>query len=154
MGFASNHDINSYIGAAPASDNATATAGGSGDNTLVTGLAIDRFALGLPLSAAFLLRYKAVLAAAATLSMAYSIETDDASNFPAAVVLQSATTAVIDTGGTGGTTQRGIFRIPVDLAGAKQYIRLKFTPDLSAANTDTFEGSAIAVLGGQENLPA
>lgn len=154
MSFARNHDINSYIGAAPAADSSTATAGGSGDNTLVTGLVIDRFALGLPLSAAFLLRYKAVLAQAATLSIAYSIETDDASNFPAAVTLQSATTAVVDTGATGGSTQRGIFRIPVDLAGAKQYIRLKYTPDLSASGTDTFEGSAIAVLGGQENLPA
>lgn len=154
MSFARNHDINSFIGAVPAADSATATAGGTGDNTQVTGLVIDRFAQGLPLSAAILIRYKAVLAAAATLSIAYSIETDDASNFPAAVVLQSATTAVVDTGAGGGSTQRGVFRIPVDLAGAKQYIRLKYTPDLSAANTDTFEGSAIAVLGGQENLPA
>ena len=154
MNFAMAHNIDAFIGAAPASDNVAVTAGGSGDNTLVTGLVIDRVALGSPLSASYAVRYKAVLAAAATLSLAYSVETDDNSGFSSPTVLQSATSAVVDTGATGGSTQRGIYRIPVDFAGAEQYVRFKFTPDLSAANTDTAELSVVAVLGGQDNLPA
>jgi hypothetical protein len=154
MNFSMAHNIDAYIGAATASDNAALTAGGTGDNTLVTGLVIDRVALGSPLSASFVARYKAVLAAAATLSLAYSIETDDNSGFSSPTVLQSATTAVIDTGAGGGSTQRGVYRIPVDFAGAEQYVRIKFTPDLSAANTDTAEVSIVAVLGGQDFLPA
>ena len=154
MNFAMAHNIDAYIGAAPAADSASLTAGGTGDNTLVTGLAIDRFAQGYPLSASFVLRYKAVLAAAATISLAYSIETAVDSAFTAPVVLQTAASAVVDTGAAGGSTQRGVFRIPVNLEGALQYVRLKFTPDLSAANTDTAEVSAVAVLGGQDRLPA
>lgn len=154
MSFARYHDINSYIGAVSASDSATATAAGTGDNTLVTGLVIDRFALGLPLSAAFVLRYKTALAAAATLSFAWSVETSSDSGFSTPVVLASQTSTVQETGAAGGSTNRGVLRIPVDLGPALQYVRLKFTPDLSASGTDTFEGSAVAVLGGQENLPA
>lgn len=154
MTFAMAHNIDAFIGAAPASDNATLTAGGTGDNTLVTGLAIDRVALGSPLSASFAVRYKAVLAAAATLSLAYLVETDDNSGFSSPTVLQSGTSAVVDTGAGGGSTQRGVYRIPVDFAGAEQYVRIKFTPDLSAANTDTAEISVVAILGGQDNLPA
>lgn len=154
MSFATRHNINAYIGVAPASDSAAATAGGTGDATLVTGLVIDRSAFNSPQSVAFLIRYKAVLAQAATVSYAYSIETAVDSAFTVPVVLQSATSAVVDTGATGGSTQRGVFRIAADLAGALQFIRLKFTPDLSAANTDTLESSAVAVLGGGAYLPA
>lgn len=148
------HNIDAFIGAAPASDSASLTAGGTGDNTLVTGLAIDRFAKGNPLSVSFIARYKAILAAAATLSLAYSVETASDSGFTSPTVLQAGASAVVDTGATGGSTQRGMFRVPVDLAGALQYVRIKFTPDLSAANTDTAELSWVAVLGGQDFLPA
>lgn len=154
MIFAMAHNIDAFIGAADASDSASATAGGTGDATLVTGLAIDRVALGSPLSASFLVRYKAALAAAATLSLSYSVETAIDSAFTAPVVLATGASSVVDTGASGGSTQRGVVRIPVDFAGALQYVRLKFTPDLSAANTDTAELSAVAVLGGQDFLPA
>lgn len=154
MTFAMAHNIDAFIGAAPASDSASATAGGTGDNTLVTGLAIDRFAKSNPLSVSFVARYKAVLAAAATLSLGWSVETAIDSAFTAPVVLATGASAVIDTGASGGSTQRGVFRIPCDLAGALQYVRLKFTPDLSASGTDTAEISVVAVLGGQDYLPA
>lgn len=154
MSFARFHDINSYIGIADASDSATATAGGTGDNTQSTGLAIDRFANGDAQSLVFALRYKAVLGQGNTLSFAYTVETASDSGFTSPTALATQASTVQETGGTGGSTNRGVLRVPVDLAPALQYVRLKFTPDLSAANTDTFEGSAVAIIGGQMNLPA
>lgn len=154
MNFANAHDFNSQIAVFNASDSASATAAGAGDATLVTGLPIDRFALNRPQSVAFLLRYKAVLAQAKTVSFSTSVETATDSAFTAPVVLQNNATAVVDTGGTGGTTQRGVVRVAADLAGALQYVRLKFTPDLSNTATDTVEASAVAVFGGEFYLPA
>ncbi len=154
MTFAMAHNIDAFIGAASALDNVAVTAGGTGDATLATGLAIDRNALGSPLSASFAVRYKAALAAAATLSLSASVETDDNSGFSSPTVLATFSSAVVDTGATGGSTQRGVVRFPVDFAGAEQYVRLKVTPDLSAGSVDTAELSAVAILGGQDNLAA
>ena len=154
MNFAFDHNVDAFIGAATALDSTSATAGGAGDATLATGLAIDRAALGYPLSASFAVRYKAILAAAATLSLAASVETAVDAAFTAPVVLSTFAAAVVDTGGAGGTTQRGVVRFPVDFAGALEFVRIKLTPDLSAANTDTAELSAVAILGGQDFLPA
>jgi hypothetical protein len=154
MNFAMAHNIDAYIGVVDATDDTTAVAAGSGDATLVVGLPIDRFATGWPLSASFVIRYKAVLGAGATLSIGSSVETATDAAFTAPVVLQTTASAVVDTGAAGGSTQRGVFRVPVDLAGALEFVRIKFTPDLSAANTDTGEFAAIAILGGQDYLPA
>lgn len=155
MNFAAAHNIDAFIGAATASDSATLTAGGTGDNTQVNGLVLDRNALGSPLSASFLARYKAVLGQANTLSLSATVQTADDSGISTNVnTLATFTKAVVDTGGTGGSTQRGVVRFPVDFAGAQQYVRIQFTPDLSAANTDTAEVSVVAVLGGQDFLPA
>lgn len=154
MNFAMAHNIDAFIGAASALDSTSATAGGSGDATLAVGLAIDRLAIGSPLSASFVARYKAVLGAGHTISLAALIETASDANFTAPTTLATIPSAVVDTGGGGGTTQRGVVRFPVDLAGAQEFVRISLTPDLSAANTDTCELSCVAVLGGQDNLPA
>jgi hypothetical protein len=154
--FAQAHNIDAFIGAASASDSVSLTAGGTGDNTQVNGLAIDRTTvLGSPLSASFIARYKATLGQGNTLSLSATVQTADDSGFTTNVnTLATFTKTVVDTGGTGGSVQRGVFRLPVDFAGAQQFVRVQFTPDLSAANTDTAELSLTAVLGGQDNLPA
>lgn len=155
MNFAMTHNIDAFIGAAVASDDVSVTAGGSGNDTLVTGLAIDRAAESYPLSASFVIRYKAALGAGNTISLSASVETAADSAFATGTtVLATFANAVVDTGATGGSTQRGVVRFPVDFAGALEFVRLKFTPTLSAANTDTADLSAIAVLGGQDFLPA
>lgn len=155
MNFAMAHNIDAFIGVAPAADNVPVTAGGAGNATLVVGLVIDRSVKSYPLSASFAFRYKAVLAAAATISISASVETAADSAFATGTtVLATLANTVIDTGATGGSTQRGILRFPVDFAGAQQYVRVKFTPTLSAANTDTAELAVVAILGGQDCLPA
>jgi hypothetical protein len=153
MSFAIRHNIAAYIKTQHATDNVSATAGGTGDNTLVTGQIIDRSLLAYPLSAMIAIAYKAVLAQAATLSLSYSLEHGDQANLSDAAALQSANSAVIETGGAGGSTNRGVFTAAVDLAGCKRYVRLKFTPDLSAANTDTAEASGQLIFGGSDTLP-
>jgi hypothetical protein len=149
------HNIDAFIGVADASDDASAVAGGAGNNTLVTGLALDRAVLSYPLSASFAVRYKAALGAGNTISLSASVETAADSAFATGTtVLATFPVAVVDTGAAGGSTQRGVVRFPVDLAGSQEFVRVKFTPVLSAANTDTAELAAIAILGGQDFLPA
>ncbi len=55
---------------------------------------------------------------------------------------------VVDTGGTGGTTQRGVVRLGCDLKSAYRYVGFDWTPDHSAASTDTACVIASATLAG------
>lgn len=135
-----------------AAANTAVTAGGAGDNTLVTGVIIDRAALGWPQSAIFAVPFTATLAAAASLSLAYTVQEGDASNLSDAATLQSAASAVIASS-VGGGTVTGTFEVNVPLIGAGRYVRVNWTPDLSAANTDTAALSAVLVFGGAERLP-
>jgi hypothetical protein len=146
--------IGDKIAVRRAAANTAATAGSTGDNTAVTGVIIDRAALGWPQSAVLAIPYTATLAAAATLSLAYTVQEGDASNLSDAATLQTATTAVVATGPSGGGTVTGTFEVNVPLAGAGRYVRANFTPDLSAANTDTAALSAVIVFGGALSLPA
>ncbi|AXQ93199.1 hypothetical protein LV780_04855 [Cereibacter azotoformans] len=133
--------------------NTAATAGGTGDATAVTGAIIDRAALGWPKSAVLAVPYTATLAAGKTLSLAYALQHGDASDLADASALASADAAVVATGPTGGGTLAGTFEVNVSLAGAKRYVRLNVTPDLSATATDTAALSGVIAFGGAESLP-
>ena len=145
-------NIGAFIQLLRASANAALTAGGAGDNTEVVGVTIDRLAYGSALSAVICIPFKAVLAAAATLSIGWKLYHSDAANMAGETVLTEAAAAVVATGGGGGTTEAGQVEADVSLDGAKRYIRLKFTPNLSAANTDTAECSSVIALGGQTEI--
>lgn len=147
-------DINGRIKVKRAAANTSATAAGTGDNTQVTGVTIQRSAIGLPRSVTFAIPYTTTLASAATLSLAYIVETSANSNMASPTELTNVASAVIDTGGSGGSTNTGTVEIGVDLSGAKDYVRLKFTPDLSATGTDTAALAAVAVFGSFDELPA
>lgn len=137
-----------------ASAAATATAGGSGDAAAVTGVIIDRAELGWPKSAVFGVPFTATLAAGATLSLAMTVQDSDAANLDGAATYATRANAVVATGPSGGGTVTGMVELDVNLEGAKRYVRLNFTPDLSAANTDTAAlGSAVAAFGGANRLP-
>jgi hypothetical protein len=157
MSFATLKNIGAMIKAVRAAANTAVTAGGAGDNTVVTGVTIDRSALNLPLSAVFAIPWTTTLAAAATLTLKnVVIEHGAASNMSDAATfatLEDGTGTVIQAGGAGGTFS-DCKEYDVDLQGAKQYVRIKFTPDLSAANTDTAALAAVAVFGGSQILPA
>lgn len=163
MSFARSHNIGGWIDTARAVDSLTWTAGGSGDNTAITGQVTDRTALGAggkatALSASITISWKAVQAISNTLTLK-SIKLQHgslANGSDMADLFNSGNTSsfadvVVDTGS--GGTDRGRLKLDVDLASAKQYIRLVFTPDLSAANTDTGQVEAQFVFGGDDILP-
>lgn len=128
------------------------TAAGTGDATAVNGITIDRTALNLPGSAVFTTLFSAVLAATKTLSLATVIQHSDDGSTWATYVSEAAT--VVATGPTGGATVTGQHAINVNLRAAKRYVRSVVTPDLSATGTDTATIVEVAVLGGENPLPA
>jgi hypothetical protein len=67
--------------------------------------------------------------------------------------LKSGSSAVVATGPTGGGTVTGTFEVDMNLGGAGQYVRAKFTPDMSAADTDTAALSGVLVFGGADRVP-
>lgn len=149
-----NRSIGDLIAVRRAAANTAVTAGGGGDNTEVVGVTIDRAALGFAKSAVVAIPFTATLAASATLTIAWDIDEGNASNLSDAAVLTSATAQVVATGPVGGGTVTGTFEANVSLAGAGRYVRVNFTPNLSAANTDTAALSAVMVFGGADRLPA
>lgn len=131
---------------------ATAVAAGTGDATEVSGQWIDRQGF---LSAKLIVTYQAVLAEGETISIAANLQdATDSSGTGAADFGTASADAVRATGGSGGSTERGVVEIDVDLSAARQYVRAQFTPNLSASGTDTAILSAVLVLGGAESIPA
>ncbi len=154
MSTVENKNIGSKIAVRRAAANTAITAGGGGDNTQVTGVIIDRAALGWPQSCVVAIPFSAVLAAAATLSLAATVQSGNAANLSDATTLATRANGVVATGPGGGGTVTGEVEIDVDLSGAGRYVRVNFTPDLSAANTDTAALSAVMAFGGAIRLPA
>lgn len=135
-------------------DHATAVAAGSGDATTVTGITINREGFnngGLALSAAMGVAYEATLASGKTLSFAYAVQDSaDSTNFSD---FQTGASTVAATGPSGGGVVKGCTNVPVNLTGARQYIRFNYQPDLSATGTDTMYGDAVGFFGGWDRLP-
>jgi hypothetical protein len=129
------------------------TAGGTGDNTAVTGIIIDRAALGWPASCVVALPYTTALGEGNTLSLAATLQDGEDSGLSDAATYAAISTGVIATGGTGGSTVTGQVEVNVNLAGAGRYLRLNYTPDLNRANTDTALVAAVIAFGGANRLP-
>lgn len=146
-------NIGALISVARALANTALTAGGSGDNTAVTGSIIDRGAHGFPQSAVLAIPYTATLAAGATLSIAYTVQEGNQANLSDAGTLLSGASAVVATGPVGGGTVTGVFEVDLLISGAGRYVRANATPDLSAANTDTAAISGVLVMAGADRLP-
>jgi len=128
---------------------------GTGDNTEIVGQGVNRAAKKYPRSAVFAVAGSAVLASGETLTLKnVSVEHDSASNFATTADLKTFADAVVATGPSGGGTVHFCKEYEADLSGAKQYVRLMATPDLSRTGTDTFNLSGVGVLGGQDVLPA
>lgn len=148
-----NRDLAAEIAAAYAAASTLLTAGGAGDATEVTGVTIDLLALPTRYeSVCFALAATATLAATKTLTVAAKLETSDASDMSGAVDLVESATVLTLTGATGGSTERGTAKVGVSLEYAKRYVRVKFTPDLSATATDTAVVQSVALFGGAAKL--
>jgi hypothetical protein len=146
-------NIASLISVMGAAASVTATAGGAGDGTEVTGFELDRSLIGMPQSAVLAVPYSAVLSEGETLSVGFAVESANLDGMVGATDLITGTSTVVATGPTGGGTVTGTYEIPVALMGAGLHVRAKFTPSLSKASTDTAALSAVFVFGGAERLP-
>jgi hypothetical protein len=148
-------DIASVVTERIASAFTALTAGGTGDATAVTGIVIDRASFGMAQSAEICILSEAVLAATKTLSItALKVEhsLDGSTNWADYAVATAP--GVVSTGPAGGGTVRTQTTFGVNLSSAYRYIRVDFTPDLSATGTDTANAVALAVFGGFPSIPA
>lgn len=142
-------DIGAHIvGRAAGAGNATA--GGTGDATEVDGPWID---VRNYRSAKLIVQTRAVLGAAATITLAANLQDATALAGTGAADFGPAVAAtVVATGGGGGSTEFGQIEIDVDLTTCRGFLRAQFTPNLSAANTDTAITSATLILGGAQQI--
>lgn len=150
-------DMGPELGFMYAAANTAVTAGGSGDATLVTGVTIDTMAAttngfkptdfnGI----IFVVGYTTTLTATKGISVTALVE-DSADGSSWATFVASKT--IINYTSTPGGTFTGTGKIGADLTGARRYVRVKFTPDLSATATDTAAISCQACLTGGTYMP-
>jgi len=137
----------------------SATAAGTGDATAVTGATIDRLDSNtgsLAGSAVVSFLFSTTLAATKTLSIGsvYVYQSSDASTWDSTAYYTQTSPGVVATGATGGSTVTGVSSFSVDLLLAKRYIRVVFTPDISATGTDTATIVAEVTLAGFDRLPS
>lgn len=155
------HNGGAFCSAKRVTGNNTVAAAGSGDNTEVDGIWIDRLisTQGMAMSAKLCMNYTAVLGnSGETLKFGVTLQdADDAAGTGAADVDGANATIAQTTAATaqsGGSTEVGVAEVDVDLAKAKRYIRFQITPNLSAAAADSAAWSAIAVMFGGDRGPA
>lgn len=130
---------------------ANAVAGTAPDGVEQSGEYVDR--LGYE-SAEFEVAFEATLGDGETLTVIGNAQdAADAAGAGAADFGDAATSLVL-TGGSGGTTEFGVLRIPLNLNQARRFIRPQWTADASAANTDVWVGAAVCILGGPDVMPA
>ena len=97
----------------------------------------------------------ATLTDAATLTLSdLTVETASDDQGTSARALEAdASTPFVLTGGTGGSTETGVFRLDVDFEGADTFVRFKYVPAFSRSDTDTANLFSGFVLGGPEVIP-
>lgn len=95
------------------------------------------------------LAYETTLTAAETLTIAANLQNDDdGAGTNLADFGDAMTAAVVATGESGGSTENGVVELDFDLSTARRYIRVQFTPTLSASSSDVGAIMAIAIMGG------
>lgn len=136
----------------------TVTAGAGNDNVEVNGPAVDLLALSGQGKRKF---------HSCKVGLLWEIVQAGATNFTVLMNLQTANVNTFNDGSqadlspvypstivqTGAGTFRGVVELSVPLVGAKQYIRLQSTVDLSAGGVDTAKVSALIIMGGADVNP-
>jgi len=131
---------------------AEVTAAGTGDATEVNGAYIDRLGFSC---VKVLIGFSFTLGGTETISFAGNLQdASDSGGTGVADFGDAAASTVAATGDSGGSTETGVFEMDFDLTGADRWVRAQFTPDLSAANTDTGFCFALYVLGGEDQPPS
>lgn len=148
---ASMNDAAALLAARYAAAGVDVTAAGSGDATEVDGAWIDRRGYN---SIKVVIPYTATLAESETISVAANLQDASASDGTGAADFGTALSSTVQaTGDTGGSTETGVVEMDFDVSGADRYVRIQFTPDLSASATDTAELAAVYVLAGSNENP-
>lgn len=145
--------LTDHFGVAPALAFTSVTAGGTGDNTKITGITIDRFYNEVHKFNDVTLLVKSDdldLAASETLSLTIAMQDSaDGSTWNDEVSVL-AKTAIYT-----GEIVNGmyVYKIGVNLTMYDRYIRFNVTPDMSADDTDTVGIDGIVVLGNGTYAP-
>ena len=148
---ASMQDAGALIAARYGIAGVDVTAGGAGDAAEVDGAWIDRLGFA---SLKVIIAFTATLAAGETLAIAANLQDAGAVDGTGAADFGTALAPTVQaTGGAGGSTETGVLELDVDLSAADRYVRVRFTPDLSAATTDGAELAAVYVLAGATENP-
>jgi hypothetical protein len=130
--------VNQYIGYSDA------VAGGAGDDTAVVNAAgIDTKNYS---SALVVVNGTTTLGDADTLNLTVATTECDTLGGTYTAKETLSDDAVIATGDTGGSTEAGSVGYVIDLDDYERYVKFSFTPDLSAANTDTADLSYSVIL--------
>lgn len=149
-----NTNIGAYITSRLAMDNITYGAGAAAP-ALTAGNALDRQAAGLPthLSGKAQFGYKATLASGHTASATFALQHADSEGGQYADI-EGASGSVSLTALDSGAAQRGVAELDVNLIGAKEFVKTRFTPVMSHSGTDTIAVAGVLALGGGETAPA
>lgn len=144
---------------------AHAIAAGLGDNIETDGADVDRLPKGLDVaerfdSAVVAAFVRATLAATETATVTITIQdapedatTPDTAGTYADVAAALQPTALVLTGGGGGTTETGVIDHNIRLSGLRRFVRIQVLIDLSAGVTDIGSYGAGWVLGGPQVMP-
>ena len=147
-------DIGSLLTARLASPFAAITAGGAGNAVAVFGGALQRSTFGLPRSAALVLAFSGTLAAGKTIALTQVQVQDSADGVNWSTYQTFTDPGAVATGPTGGGVVSGQILLRAQLSGARDWVRVGFTPTLNATGSDTATVSATAIFAGEARLPA
>lgn len=152
MSWGQKKDFGAYMKPVRAGAEVDGTAGSTGDNTEVNGAWIDTRDYE---SLEFILSYTATLQAGETLALIANVQdADDIDGNGVADVstsyLSALSSTTIATGESGGSTETGTYSVGIDLTMCKRFVRVQWTPNLSASGTDTFKIAPLYVLGGSK----
>ncbi|KKN90101.1 hypothetical protein LCGC14_0232140 [marine sediment metagenome] len=153
-------DVGAYLHGVNALNPAVVTATTVAAGTELDGVDINRLSdpVNLTVSAKVIIPYSYSLAAAETATLksnaqdgasttAYTDYDDkDGSTANSVTVGSTATTAA--------QTGNGVLEYDLDLAAARQYVRIQLTPTFSATSADTNDVGGVMVFGGGTVLPA
>lgn len=148
MTVASKRNSGALIKAVPAFDPTTVTAGGALDNVLQAGIVLDRndfSAVALSAKLAVILKTFSLGPATATFTPLVK-DSADGVTFAA---FGSAVAAVVKN--TDGTY---VEEVDFQIGGARRFLRIDWTCDLSAGSVDTCTVAGVLILGGFAEVPA
>jgi len=127
---------------------ATLTAGGTGDDTAITGASVLAQNYN---SGKLVVTFTATLAEGKTLDLDVNFyHSDDNSSFTTVTVAEAV---VVATGGTGGSTVTGTYEYDFNREKIGRYIKCTVTPNLNATGTDTARVATLFILGGAYENP-